>query len=201
MTPLDPLAEIRDLLEAPRHLGSVPQEKFERRETIGIQPRFKGKQEIRVLAVGHASLDRIILETLDLKGSTWISTRWIPVEVDQVPALLKSLLEAEAREADIKATQGSDWPAFPIPLADIPCKDGGVLKVSLAEYQGYVDVNVSKAFADGVTRRNNLWLKISPSFDVRPLGALIINAYDKIHDSANPEGETAEDPFADATDF
>lgn len=52
----DPLAEIRDLLGSPRPVVTVHQDEFALRETIGVQPRFKGNQEIRVIAVGNTSL-------------------------------------------------------------------------------------------------------------------------------------------------
>jgi len=197
----DPLAEIRDLLEAPHPVRAVKQEDFALHETVGIQPRFQGKQEIRVIAVGHNVIDHVLLETHDLKGSTWNLTRWLPVEMEQVPALLKALLHAEVLDADIKVTQPAAWPEFPIPLADIPYQDGGVMKVVLDHYQGYLDIKISKIFADGVARRSNLWAKFSPQFDVRPLGGLLIAAFDQIMKSADAEVETSEDSIEDEMVF
>ncbi len=75
------------------------------------------------------------------------------------------------------------------------------MKVFLDQYQGFLDVKITKAFADGVARRSNLWIKFSPQFDVRPLGGLLIAAYDKITASANAAVETSEDPFNDETTF
>jgi len=192
MNSQDPLADIRDLLGSSRPIGQVQQEVYPLRKLIGAQARFKGKQELRVSAVGHDIQDQILLETADLTDSTWKLSRWVRIEICQVPGLLRALLQGEVLEANISVADPSAWPEFPIPLADIPYSNGGALKVILSHYKGFLDIRLSMASADGSTRRNNLWAKLSPVYDARPIMVLLIEAHDEILRSAAAVAEVHE---------
>lgn len=170
---------------------AVLQQTWAIRNLVGMHPKFNGTQENKIFTVGRECNEHCLIETWDTYDGVIQLKRCLLLEGGQVLRFLASLAEIETLEADMAATGVADRPALPISLPAI-CGATASVNVKLEEHTNRLQVKVSKtrgswAAAPGTGE----WLKFGVE-DIKPIGALVLQAYDKLSvpDDAAPAAVT-----------
>lgn len=187
---LDPaLRELFNATPAPAASTAMPD--WPHYAEIGVITLFKGTHEIQFAAVGQDSLEIVLVDTQDYREGKWTRSRWLTILPEEVGGVLQAILQADVQLADLNASAPATWPQLPI-FAGEGTSASGVVRVLVDQYHERLEVKLSRSDVAGKNLRSGQWAKIYPN-DIKKVGSLILQAYDRIVASTSEAGNNRED--------
>jgi hypothetical protein len=155
---LDPaLRELFNAAPAPAAPAVMPD--YKHHAEIGAISLFKGTHELQFSAVGHDSLEMVLLDAQDYREGQWSRSRWLTILPGEVGGVLQALLKAEVQLADLNSSAPASWPQLPA-LAGEGTSASGSVRVLVDRYHDRLEVKLSRADASGKSLRNGQWAKV-----------------------------------------
>ena len=184
--------EIRNAFDDSNPRPTVGTPTWDERIDIGMHPRFRNTQELRVAVVVKGGIPAVIQETVELSQGTESLKSWVLLYLQMIPGVLAGLLKADKQMADLECSPATDWPQLPLVCGEGKCGSEEV-RVLVDAYNGRLEAKLSTTIA-GSSSRNGRWAKLS-SADIRIVGKLILQAYDhaKSMNSAPPSSSSPYD--------
>ena len=191
----DPLKNVRDILGPPQPGSNLEPENFSQNKEIGNHSTFKTENLVVSILGNDDVFNAIILDSQDLRTTPTVSARHIVFIPDVLPTLLPILLQAEIQAANLSSTPAEDRPEFPILIGEAFASDGSSVKVSLTEWNGYIDAKLSKVVPGRAFVKGGQWAKWNASRDTRPVTKLLLEAYDALPQDSGPSETPSEEGF------